>query len=129
MNTMWSENTPPDIPYIPFSEFKLFTGEEEVNGWEQQWEGVKEIPKLLEDYPRIMNAILLSWGYPKEFHDYVNGLFVVAPRKHLITWVIEHSREGFSPEAMQEIFLLTNIHDEVFGKPKEMIWKKTDIWS
>ncbi len=128
MNTMWNENSPSDIPYIPFSEFKLFTDDEDREGGPQE-EPVKEIPKLLEDYPRIMNAILLSWGYPREFHDYVNTLFVVAPRKHPVTWVIEHSREWFSPEAMQEIFLLTSIHDEVFWKPVEKLWKKHDIWS
>ena len=63
---------------------------------------------LDSNYPRIAEMLELHWGY-KEFYLYINKLLIVEKNK---------ARVGFPIEALEEIYLLQEIHNRIFPKMK-----------
>ncbi|MCH9638997.1 MAG: hypothetical protein K0U40_05845 [Betaproteobacteria bacterium] len=59
---------------------------------------------LDRDFKRIAEKIELHWGY-EEFYPFMNKLFVND---------FDRDRAGFSPAVMQELYDLTEIHDQLF---------------
>ena len=80
-------------------EFKAFLGDKES--------------LLDKSYPRVTEIIQLHWGY-KEFYLCIQKLLVVEK---------EQNRQGFSLEALQEIYKLQEIHENVFPKLKPLLKK------
>jgi len=66
---------------------------------------------LDRDFKRIAEKIELHWGY-EEFYPFMNQLLVNE---------FDRDRAGFPPELMQELYDLTEIHDQLFpGKRKQV---------
>jgi len=63
---------------------------------------------LDRDYPNLIKKIELHWGY-QEFYPFMNGLLVNDK---------DRKREGFSLEAMQELYELNEIHERLFPRKK-----------
>src|ERR1700752_2397056 len=61
-----------------------------------------EPQKTLEDYPRVLEAIVSMWGF-KELNVYFNKL-VLDDRG---------GREGFPPEVWDDITMLMRMHEDV----------------
>ncbi len=72
------------------------------------------------DHPRIAEKILLHWGY-KEFYPLIDKLLLVEK---------ERSRQGFSLEVVEEIYLLQEIHDKKFPatRPSDDKFKNPFAW-
>lgn len=62
-------------------------------------------------YQRVAEMIRLHWGY-KEFYIYINKLTVVEKGQ---------SRQGFPLEALEEIYILQEIHERLFPHLKKML--------
>ena len=59
---------------------------------------------LEKNYPRVAEMIILHWGY-QEIYQYINKLLVVER---------DRDRQGFSVEALQEIYKLQELHEKLF---------------
>jgi len=63
----------------------------------------------LEDYPHLMEPIKTFWWKPEDFHEFLD-------LKKLA--VQERERIWFPQSVVDELILLTEIHDAVYGLPK-----------
>lgn len=61
---------------------------------------------LDRDYPHLAHKIELHWGY-EEFYPFINSLLVNDN---------DRKREGFSLEAMEELYELSEIHERLFPR-------------
>ncbi|PSJ17308.1 hypothetical protein [Nitrosomonas supralitoralis] len=59
---------------------------------------------LDKNYPRIAEMLKLHWGYI-EIYQYINKLLIVDK---------DRNRQGFPVEALQEIYILQEIHEKLF---------------
>jgi len=63
----------------------------------------EDYPSILETgFPRVIQAIQALWGY-RELNDYFRKLMIDD----------RGGRDGFPPEAWEEIYLLQHIHEEL----------------
>ncbi len=68
---------------------------------------LKDKESILDrDYPHLAKKIELHWGY-EEFYPFMNGLIVNDK---------DRNREGFSLEAVQELYELNEIHERLFPR-------------
>lgn len=69
------------------------------------------------NYRRVADMIELHWGY-KEFYLYINKLLIVEK---------ETNRQGFPLEALEEIYVLQEIHEKIFPGMKQQLMSDTNI--
>lgn len=70
---------------------------------------------LEEQMPRIHKMVLLSWGYPKDFDNWINSI-----------WLDDRgNRQGFPVEVMRALHHLHSLHIKKFGSSD----KHQDIWT
>ena len=109
--TLWDNSSD---GYVPFSEIQLFIDEETPVQEVKNPPISQDVRAAIEKHERIILTIVDFWNRPKDFRDFVRPLLMMAPRYNPKTGKIEEMRQGFSPEEMDDLILLTAIHASVF---------------
>lgn len=101
---------------IDFPVIDLNVPEEEKPKELTEDEVLEEAKKLIaSQMPRIHKMIELMWGYPKEFDDWIEKM-----------WLDDRGdRQGFPPPVMSALTKIHNIHIKRFGTITK---KGDDVW-
>lgn len=76
------------------------------------------ISHLELQFPDVLKRIQVFWGNPEVFNSYINELFIDS----------RGSRLGFTSGAISELFMLKQLHDEIFPSNKSQWASGNSAW-
>lgn len=78
-----------------------------------------EVSSSIEKYQHVFKEIMSTWWNKEEFSKYIDSLLLIESDR-IQDW---EWRKWFSIDAMADIFMLRDVHREVYWIPKNEIYR------